>query len=120
MKKIISFILPMLVVLQLWGQDTIEIVNIENQAVQDYMVDAKKTYEENPDYKVSVITTYNSAEKYGKDLDRPRGKLVQWIPSTTDNNIEEVRITVSENSDYSDASIFHPENKGDSSYVICN
>ena len=120
MKKIISFILPMLVVLQLWGQDTIEIVNIENQAVQDYMADAKKTYEENPDYKVSVITTYNSAEKYGKDLDRPRGKLVQWIPSTTDNNIEEVRITVSENSDYSDASIFHPENKGDSSYVICN
>lgn len=120
MKKIISLILALLVVLQLWGQDTIEVVNIENQAVQDYMVDAKKTYEENPDYRVSVITTYNSAEKYGSNLDRPQGKLVQWIPSTTDINIKEVRITLSENNDYSDAFIFHPENKGDSSYVICN
>ena len=120
MKKIISFILALLMVLQLWGQDTIEVINIENQAVQDYMKDAKKTYEENPDYRVSVITTYNSAEKYGGDLDRPRGKLVQWIPSTTAVNIKEVRITVSENDDYIGASIFHPENKGDSSFLICN
>lgn len=120
MKRIISFILALFVALQLWGQDTIEVVNIENQAVQDYMADAKKTYEENPDYKVSVITTYNSAEKYGIDLDRPRGKFVEWIPTTTGDNIEEVRITVSEHSDFSDANIFHPENKGDSSYLICN
>ena len=120
MKKIISFILPLLVAIQLWGQDTIEVVNIENQAVRDYMEDAWKTYGENPDYRVSVITQYNSAEKYGSDLDRPRGKQVQWIPTTTAENIEEVRITVSENSDYSDAHIFYPAQKGDSSFVICN
>ena len=113
-------ILTLFVVMHLWGQDTIEVVNIENQAVQDYMEDAKKTYEENPDYLVSVITTYNSAEKYGPNLDKPQGKLIQWIPSTTGERIKEVRITVSENHDYSDAYIFHPDYKWDSSFVICN
>ena len=120
MKKYISFILTLFVAMQLWGQDTIEVVNIENQAVQDYMEDARKTYEENPDYLVSVITTYNSAEKYGLNLDKPQGKLIEWTPSTTGANVQEVRITVSENSDYSDGYIFHPDYKWDSSFVIYN
>lgn len=120
MKKIISSILALLVIVQLWGQDNLEVINIENLAVQDYMADAQKTYEENPDFRVSVVTKYNNTTKYGKKLYWPQGKLVKWTPTTIASNIAEVRITVSEHSNYGEAYTFHPDEKGDSSFVIRN
>lgn len=120
MKKAFTLILTLLAVLQLWGQEDLEIINIENQAVQDYMADAKKTYEENSDYRVSVITKYNNTKIYGRKLYWPQGKPVEWIPTTVADSISEVRITVSENGDYSDPYTFHPDTKGDSSFVIRN
>ena len=39
-----------LVTLQSWGQNDIEVVNIENRAVRDYMADAETTYSNNNNY----------------------------------------------------------------------
>ena len=58
--------------LQVFAQADIEVINIENKAVQDYMADAAITYSANSDYKVSVITKYNDSNKYGKKLYWPK------------------------------------------------
>ncbi|MCQ2290369.1 MAG: hypothetical protein MJZ63_03720, partial [Muribaculaceae bacterium] len=79
----------------LFAQGDIEVVNIENPAVQAYMADS--TYYNNSDFRVSVISKYYNKELYGPDLDRPQGKKVTWTPTTAAENISEVRITVSEN-----------------------
>lgn len=102
------------------GQENIEVVNVENRAVREYMDDAEKTYTSNNDYRVSVITKYNNSEKYGKKLYWPNGKTVEWTPSTSPSNIAEIRITVSTNKDFSNAWTFNPDNNGVNSYVIRN
>lgn len=119
MKKVLSLTLVLLLLaVRFYGQDDIEIVNIENQAVQDYMADAKQTYEENPDFRVSVIAKYNKSDIYGDHLYWPAGKYVEWEPPTVADSIREVLITVSEKEDYSHAYTFHPDDKDDCSFTI--
>lgn len=102
----------------LFAQDEIEVVNIENPAVQAYMADS--TYYKNSDFRVSVISKYYNKELYGPDLDRPQGKKVKWTPTTGAENISEVRITVSESKDYSSPFIHNPSSKSADSYEIKN
>ncbi len=104
----------------MWGQRYIERVNIENQAVQDYMEDAEKTYMSNPDYSVSVITRYNNSNRYGSKLYWPAGKELRWTPTTRAENIREILITVSEYEDYRDPLTYHPSDNSASSYIIRN
>lgn len=120
MKKFAGFLLLMLCALQLWGQEELEVVNIENQAVQDYMADAERTYADNDDYRVSVITKYNKPDVYGKRLYWPQGKLVEWTPTSPTEEIAEILITASENSDYSNGYTFHPDERSATSFVIRN
>lgn len=101
-------------------QDNIEVVNIENQAVQDYMAESGELYRSNGDYQVSVITKYNTNPKYGKKLHWPQGKKVKWNATTPASSIKEIRITASENKDYSDAYTFNPDNMTETSYEIRN
>ena len=84
------------------------------------MDDAERTYTENNDYRVSVVTKYDNSEKYGKKLYWPNGKTVRWTPSTTAENIREIRITVSTNKDFSEPYTFNPDNNSVNSYVIRN
>ncbi len=102
------------------NQDNIEVVNIENQAVQDYMTETENLYRSNSDYRVSVITKYNTNPKYGKNLHWPQGKKVKWNATTPASSIKEIRITASENEDYSDAYTFNPDSKAVNSYEIRN
>lgn len=119
MRKISLLLITLLFSLHLCGQDDIEVINIENKAVQDYMADAWKTYNES-NYNVSVITKYNDSNTYGTKLYWPQGKEVRWTPTTTAANIKEIRITASENSDYSNGYTFNPDEKSVSSYIIRN
>ena len=50
---------------QVLAQDDIEVINIENSAVQAYLADAARTYSQDSDYSVSVIEKYNNTGKYG-------------------------------------------------------
>lgn len=126
MKKIISSFLIFLIAFQVLGKVNIEVVNIENKAVQDYMADAQRTYTDSTDYRVSVITKYNDSNKYGKKLYWPAGKLVTWTPSATPDKIREVRITVSLKEDFTDSVTHNPDPKTaqtfttSGSYVIRN
>ena len=116
MRKL-SFLLTAIVLATVaWGQDNIEVVNIENRAVQDYMADALNTYTQNKDSRVSVITKYNNTNIYGTKLYWPAGKTVSWHPSTSAQNIREIRITASENSDYSNGYTFNPDDKSDTTF----
>lgn len=107
-----------LVTLQSWGQNDIEVVNIENRAVRDYMADAETTYSNNNNYSVSIVTKYNDINKYGKKLHWPNGKEVTWVPTAPVEDIAEIRITVTddENTVYN----YNPSNKTDKSYIIRN
>lgn len=112
-----SLFLSLLIVFQVFAQSDIEVINIENRAVQDYMIDSERTYTENPDYRVSVITKYNDTNKYGKKLYWPNGKTVYWTPSAPPAEIQEIRITVSENEDYTNAWTFNPDKKTAATFV---
>ena len=123
MKRITSILLALLIVTQMWAHDSIpdiEVVNIENQAVQDYMADAARTYAANNDYRVSVITKYNNTQKYGKKLYWPQGKAVSWTPTVAASEISEIRISASEYEDYRDAFTYNPDSKDATSYTIRN
>jgi hypothetical protein len=119
-RRLIGIISALMISAHLLAQGYIETINIENQAVSDYMLDAAQTYSSNPDYRVSVVTKYNNSDKYGKKLYWPRGKEVVWIPTTVADNIQEIRITVSENEDYSDSLTYHPDEKSANRFVIRN
>ena len=103
-----------------WAQsnEDIEVVNIENAAVRDYMADA--TYFQNNDFTKSVITKYNNPDRYGKRLYWPNGKTARWTHSAPVSEIAEVKITVSENPDYSNAAIHFPDSKSETSFMIRN
>lgn len=120
MKKVSSLLIALMIAFSILAQDEIEVVNIENQAVQDYMRDALRTYTADNDYRTSVITKYNNSSVYGKKLYWPGGKLVSWTPSTEESNIKEIRITCSEHKDYRKAYTFNPDEKSASSYIIRN
>ena len=115
-KALLSLLLT--ITLQTWAQDSIEIVNIENAAVQAYMADS--TYYYNDDCDLTVITNYTNRDLYGERLDRPAGKTINWTPTTAPENILEIRITLSEHSDYSDSLTHFPASKKTSSYLITN
>jgi len=119
MKKIVFFI-ALLFSLQIVAQNDIEVVNIENKAVQDYLQDARATYSTNNNYSVSVVAKYNNSSKYGNKLHWPAGKYVTWKPSVSVENIKEIRITVSENQDYSNPFTFNPSDKKDRDFIIRN
>ncbi len=116
MKKFIVA-LALLLGLQAWTQDNIEVVNIENPELQAFLADS--TYWHNNDYKVSVAAKYKDV-KYNPELEKPNGKKVTWQPTTQAMNIEEIRITVSENSDYSNAVTHNPSKLNVSTYTIRN
>ena len=120
MKKILILLFAVMVAFQLWAQDTIEVVNIENRAVREYMADALRTYTQNDDYKVSVVTKYNNSDIYGKKLYWPNGKLVTWEPTVPPEEIKEILITVGEREDYKGAYTFNPDENDVSSYMIRN
>ena len=116
----LSFLFALLLTCQVFAQADIEVVNIENKAVQDYMADAENTYTSNSDYRVSVIAKYNDSGKYGKKLYWPQGKEVRWTPTALPDDIAEIRVTVSENKHYRDSVTHNPDEKSASSYVIRN
>ena len=120
MKKNLILLCAVMVAFQLWAQDTIEVVNIENRAVREYMADALRTYTQNDDYKVSVVTKYNNSDIYGKKLYWPNGKLVTWEPTVPPEEIKEILITVGEREDYKGAYTFNPDENDVSSYMIRN
>ena len=120
MKKNLILLFAVMVAFQLWAQDTIEVVNIENRAVRDYMADAQRTYTQNDDYKVSVVTKYNNSDIYGKKLYWPNGKLVTWEPTVPPEEIKEILITVGEREDYKGAYTVNPDENDVSSYMIRN
>lgn len=120
MKKNLILLFAVMVAFQLWAQDTIEVVNIENRAVREYMADALRTYTQNDDYKVSVVTKYNNSDIYGKKLYWPNGKLVTWEPTVPLEEIKEILITVGEREDYKGAYTFNPDENDVSSYMIRN
>ncbi len=117
MKKIF-LLLALLITVQSWGQNDIEVVNIENQAVRDYMVDADSTYSTNNNYAFSIVTKYNNVQKYGKKLHWPNGKKVEWTRTAPVEDIAEIRITVTD--DLDTTYVFNPSEKTDNSYIIRN
>lgn len=120
MKKICLFLSLLIAFSALSSEDTIEVVNIENRAVQDYMAHAARVYP-NTDYSVSVIVPYNSnTEKYGRKLFWPQGKQVSWTTTASPDDIKEVRISLSEKSNFAKAMTFNPDKESDTSFIIRN
>lgn len=120
MKRNYFLLFALLLSSQMWGQADIEVVNIENRAVREYMADAERTYTENNDYRVSVVTKYNNSDVYGQKLYWPNGKTVNWVPSVSPDEIQEILITVAENKEYKNAYTFNPDKNDVSSYMIRN
>ena len=119
MKKICFFI-ALFFSIHIVAQNDIEVINIENKAVQDYLQEARSTYSTNNNYSISVVSKYNNTAKYGSKLHWPAGKYVSWKPSVSDDNIEEIRISVSENQDFTDSFTYNPSDKKDRDFIIRN
>ncbi len=103
---------------QVFAQSDIEVVNIENPAVQAYMAD--RTYSTEPDFKVVVVKQYYDTTRYGNYLDRPQGKKVEWTTVTAPEDIARVCISVSEYKDFSHAATHYTDSAHYTSYVIKN
>ncbi|MCQ2289312.1 MAG: tyrosine-protein phosphatase [Muribaculaceae bacterium] len=95
-----------------------DVINIENDAVQAYLAD--ETYVYNNDYGTSVIEQYYDKTLYGNKLDIPRGKHVTWMSSTITSQLSQIRIVVSENEDFSNAVTHYTKSLGARSYTISN
>lgn len=118
MRNIALFILSLLT-LQLWAQTDIEVINIENPAVQAFLADS--TYWHDTDYRNSVILNYSDRDKFGgRRLDRPVGKELCWTPTTSASNIDQVLITVSEHPDFSDSWTHTTTEKTDTTFLLTN
>lgn len=107
MKKLLSLLALLFVVLSAVSQDNIEVVNIENPAVQAYMADSTYYYDDN--YTHSVISNYNSEALYGSNRDWPAGKKVEWTLSVAASEVDNICIAVSEEPDYTNAFTFFPD-----------
>lgn len=117
MKKL-NFVLLFLFSIQLWAQSNIEVINIENPAVQAYMADS--TYFYNSDYRTSIARKYYNTSLYGERLDWPQGKNVTWTPTVSADNIQEIRITVSERENFKDSVTHNPSSNDETSFIIRN
>ncbi|MBQ0049017.1 MAG: tyrosine-protein phosphatase [Bacteroidales bacterium] len=102
----------------LLAQDDVEVVNIENPAVQAYMAD--NTYETTDDYDVTVVADYADRERFGRDLDRPRGKWVEWSPIADVDSLTRVRILLSIYRDFHESTVHYPPNASVTSYQLVN
>ncbi len=120
MTRKLLLLFALFVATQVLAQDGIEVINIENRAVQAYLADAARTYSQDSDYSVSVIEKYNNTGKYGTKLYWPQGKEVFWTPTTCGDSIDEIRITVADNEFFENNYTFNPEKTSASSYVIRN
>ena len=116
MKQIILSLI-MLVSCPIWAQTSIEVVNIEHPALQAYLADS--TYYFNDDIDVSVIDRYADKELYGPHLDWPQGKTLTWTPVASPDRIAEIRITLSEDIDFSDSLTYFPKTDA-TSFTIYN
>lgn len=114
----ISLFLLLFTSLYSHAQYDIEVVNIENAAVQAYMND--DTYLTNDDYKYSIVTKYDNRDRYGKNLDWPAGKLVTWERVSDLSDIAGIEITVSENRRFHHPSTHTTDSRSDTSYIIRN
>lgn len=118
MIKIISFFVALLYTTLLYANDSIEVVNIQNKAVQAYLAD--RTYEDpSTSDTTSIISKYNKS-KYGDDRDSPAGKVVSWTPTVSSSKIREIDVIVSNDADFADSKIYNPKNVKDSTYTIQN
>ena len=117
MKKIF-LLFTLLIATRMWAQQDLEVINIEHPALQAYMADS--TYYYNDDIDVSVITKYADKNRYGTNLDRPQGKTITWTPEASVSDIKEIRITLSEHKDMSNAIICNTVENDVSSYTISN
>ncbi len=115
--KYLSLLFSLLLSLHISGQDSIEVVCIENPAVRSYMADS--TYYRSRNYAESVITKHKGTPGRNSNLDWPAGKEVVWTPTAPKDSIACICVRVSEREDYADASTFYPE-RGEGSYVIRN
>lgn len=118
---LVVILLSILLSSSLRAQDHIEVINIENPELQAYMADS--TYYYDNDYSTSVVSRYVGTGKsvYSRGLDYPQGKEVTWTPSASFSEIAEVRITVSNHTDFSDPTTFVPPMKRQlTSYQIRN
>lgn len=103
---------------KLENENVWEIVNIENPSVNAFMSDS--TYYLDSNYQNSVVKIYNSTRFLNARRDVPNGKVVTWEPTVSDSLIEEIRILVSENEDFSDCQFFNTSTLDVNSYVISN
>jgi protein-tyrosine phosphatase len=117
MKKIFLYF-ALLITLQTWGQNGIEVVNIENSAVREYMADAERIYTSNNNYSYSIVSQYNNVNKYGKKLHWPNGKEVNWTCTVPVEEIAEIRITLTDNEN--NVYKYNPSEKTSCSYVVRN
>ncbi len=113
-----TFVALALCASMLGSAQDVDVVNIENDAVQAYLAD--DTYLYNTDYNVSVIGQYYNKTLYGSRLDIPRGKHINWVTSTVTSKLSKIRIVVSENEDYSNAVTHYTKSLGARSYNIYN
>lgn len=118
MKRLILLLIVSMSLFVSIAQSDIEVINIENPAVQAYMSDS--TYYTDDNYTHSVITAYNNEVLYGPNRDWPAGKTVHWTLSTASENIKEVVVVVAEEPDFSNAFTFYPSSLTDTSYTILN
>lgn len=103
---------------KLENENVWEIVNIENPSVNAFMSDSTCYLDSN--YQNSVVKFYNSPRFLNARRDVPNGKVVTWEPTVSDSLIEEIRILVSENEDFSDCKFFNTSTLDVNSYVISN
>lgn len=96
----------------------IEVINIENPAVQAYMADSTYAYDNN--FNTSVILKYKDFTRYGENLDWPNGKYVTWKNRTCQDSIATIRITVSEHKNFKDSVTHSPDLKTDTCFIIRN
>lgn len=116
-KKLFISLALMLSMQALWAND-IEIINIENPAVQAYMADS--TYFYHTECDTTVVPQYVTQGDYKAGLDYPAGKYVTWTRTVPIDSIESICISVSTNEDFNDAFTFYPLDKKDTSYTIRN
>lgn len=119
MVKLICFTIGLVFSLHVCAQDDIEVINIENAAVQEYMKDM--TYLENPGTWNTVVYKYSrDYARFGNNLDWPGGKRVEWTSTVPTSDIKEYIISVSQNEDFSDAATHYTDKPTDRTFIIRN
>ena len=120
MKKILlslALILPV----QLWAQANIEVINIENPAVEAYMLD--EAYHKSDDPNMSIIYQFSESERFKsmqKRLDIPRGKDVTWKATLSPERIKYFMITLSTKPNLTDSMTYFTKDGKETSYTLRN